>query len=144
MSGAKVFIAWAEVEHMARRVAKTAQDFGPTAILAVTRGGLVPATLISHHLGVRRVETIQAASYGQGHEQNAVRLGPTPTFTNSDRVLIVDDLIDTGLTLDAIVALYPTARTAVLLNKHPSKTANYVGRHANPSAWIVFPWEPVS
>lgn len=142
MNEGQAVIAWAEVEILAHSVAEAARDFAPSAILAITRGGLIPATLIAHRLGVRRIETIQAASYSSDHDQDAVRLGPAPRFADSERVLIVDDLIDTGVTINAVGSLYPTAKTAVLLNKHPTANADFTGKRAPSGDWIVFPWEP--
>ncbi len=142
MSAEKVVLSWAGVEALAQRVALAAKAFQPTAILAITRGGLVPATMIGHHLNLRRIETICASSYGESHQQEGLSLGTPPTFAATDRVLIVDDLIDTGHTLAAVAALYPDAKTAVLLNKHRTQTADFTGERARADAWVVFPWEP--
>lgn len=142
MIGDKVFLSWALVERLTEQVALAAKAFQPTAILAITRGGLVPATILAHHLNLRRVETICASSYGESHQQGGLSLGAPPTFAATDRVLIVDDLIDTGHTMTAVAALYPGAKTAVLLNKHPTQTADFTGERARPDTWLVFPWEP--
>src|SRR5690554_5869795 len=70
------------------------------AIVCITRGGLVPAAVISRELGIRLIETVCVASYhdyaSQGQLQVLKEISPLLLENDGRDVLIVDDLTDTG------------------------------------------------
>jgi len=76
---------------------------------------------LSYHLadklGIKDIRTFCCASYTDDHNQCDLRIYHEPTIESGRQILIVDDLIDSGHTLNIISAKYPTADIAVLLSK---------------------------
>ncbi|MCX7898835.1 MAG: phosphoribosyltransferase family protein, partial [Methylocystis sp.] len=93
-------VSWDTFHRDARALAwRLASIGGFSAIVAVTRGGLVPAAIVARELGIRVIETIGVASYHEELEQGEVKVVKPLTETilkrPSAEVLIVDDLVDT-------------------------------------------------
>jgi xanthine phosphoribosyltransferase len=109
-------------------------------MIAVTRGGLVPAGLLAHHLNIKNIQTINVESY-RDTTQGAVQfLGDKQH--SLERCLVVDELVDTGKTLAAIRALFPNAVLATLYAKPLGKPFVDVFVEEVPQeTWLSFPWE---
>ncbi|RVC43450.1 xanthine phosphoribosyltransferase, partial [Mesorhizobium sp. M4B.F.Ca.ET.088.02.2.1] len=86
------------------------------AIVCITRGGLVPAAIISRELGIRVIETVCVASYhdytSQGQLQVLKEITPALLADDGAGVLIIDDLTDTGKTAGIVRAMMPKAHFA--------------------------------
>ena len=84
---------------------------GFSAIVAVTRGGLVPAGIVARELGIRVIETVCVASYHEETERDQIEVLKPLTDTilsrPSSEVLIIDDLVDTGATAKAVREMLP-------------------------------------
>ena len=91
-----------------------ASGWTPTAILGITRGGLIPATILAYMLDVRRIHTVRVQHYDNKNS----RLESGPQFVEetrpldalnvyTERLLIVDDIIDTGETLKLVRSRCP-------------------------------------
>ena len=123
-------------------------------IIAITRGGLVPATMISHALNIRKVFPLQVyetVSDDVNAKKKTPMLGENVNFSfiKNKKVLIVDDIIGSGATLsyvnDFLKKFNPKEMTSfcVIFNK-----ANYHEKYLLPDiigktvkSWIIFPWE---
>lgn len=144
--------SWPEIERWADRLAAAIRDADrrPGTIVALTRGGWVPARLLSDRLGVRRLLSLRVQHWGvtatrDGRARITERLsGPV----RGEEVLLLDDLTDTGDSLD-LARRHLAARgpgrleTATFLHMNhsrvrPSYTAEEIP--ADGWAWIVFPW----
>lgn len=155
-SDGKCYVDWFDVENAALILAKRLQahNYQPRRILAVARGGLIPATMLSHILGVRQVFSIQLESYSGEAQEFQGQLTPshwetfefTQDLVNSVDTLIVDDLFDTGKTHEFLRENYPDAVTCCLFYKeykhgqHSQRIVSFPGSPL-PNQWIVFPWE---
>ncbi|TIR45864.1 MAG: xanthine phosphoribosyltransferase, partial [Mesorhizobium sp.] len=88
------------------------------AIVCITRGGLVPAAIISRELGIRVIETVCVASYhdytSQGQLQVLKEISPSLLADDGAGVLIIDDLTDTGKTAGIVRAMMPKAHFATV------------------------------
>ncbi len=88
------------------------------AIVCITRGGLVPAAVISRELGIRVIETVSVASYhdyaNQGQMQILKEITPSLLANEGEGVLIIDDLTDTGKTAGVVRAMLPKAHFATI------------------------------
>jgi hypoxanthine phosphoribosyltransferase len=130
---------------LARRVA--ADGYRPDAVLAVARGGLLPAGALAYALGVKRVFLVNVEFYtGVDARLPAPVLLP-PELRTSDladaRLLVVDDIADTGATLRLVRDLCRddagAVRTAVLYEKPRSVIRpDYAWRRTD--RWVEFPW----
>lgn len=165
-------VGWDEIEALAARLAAVAASCAPPGgydrVLAVARGGLVPAALVAGRLDVGRVEAVQVQAYAgrQGGVQ-AQWVGTPPAVAGPSgdpaRTLVVDELVEGGATLAWVGAALPQAALAVLLVKGrltpgsgplpglvrvAALEARGVQRRVlaaacvEASAWLVFPWTP--
>lgn len=139
------------IGELARQVADS--GFEPDILLGIARGGLVPAGALAYALDCKNLFTISVEFYTGVDERLDVPVMLPPFLDARDldaaRVLVVDDVADTGRTLELVhqfcAGHVAEARTAVLYQKPQSIiTADYAWRRTDQ--WINFPWsseEPV-
>jgi xanthine phosphoribosyltransferase len=116
------------------------------AIVCITRGGLVPAAIISRELGIRLIETVCVASYHDYTEQGDLRvlkeITPTLLAEGGKDVLIVDDLTDTGKTASIVRAMMPSAHFATVYAKPKGRPlVDTFVTEVSQDTWIYFPWD---
>ncbi len=89
------------------------------AIVAITRGGLVPAAIVCRELGIRLIETVCIASYhdytSQGEMQVLKGVSETLLDNGGEGVIVVDDLTDTGKTAAIVREMMPKAHFATVM-----------------------------
>lgn len=146
---AKEVLTWEGFGVSCRELAEQVADSGFQAevLIAVARGGLVPAGGLSYALGVKLTDAINVEFYTDVHETlpDPVLLAPlldTESIAGR-RVLVVDDVADSGRTLALVLKLLrehgAEVRSAVLFAKSASVIdPDYVWRRTDE--WIVFPW----
>jgi len=150
MSAAKNFpVSWDEFHRDARALAWRLAGVGPfEAIVAVTRGGLVPAAIVARELGIRLIETVCVASYSHTSQ---VELKVLKTIADPIRslggglgagVLIVDDLVDTGQTAKVVRDILPKAHFAAVYAKPMGRPmVDTFITEVSQDTWIFFPWD---
>jgi len=119
---------------------------GFSAIVAVTRGGLIPAGIVARELGLRVVETVCVASYREETRRGAIEVLKPLTETilarPSAEVLIIDDLVDTGATAKVVREMLPKAYFACLYAKPLGlPQVDAFVRQVAQDTWIYFPWD---
>jgi hypoxanthine phosphoribosyltransferase len=146
---ARETMTWADLGDGARALAEAVvrDGYTPDLILAVARGGLLVAGAVSYALDVKNTFTMNVEFYtGVDERLDAPLLlppVPDPVDLRRARVLVADDVADTGATL-ALVQEFcaphvAEVRTAVLYEKPRSQIAcDYVWRRTD--RWITFPW----
>ena len=106
-------VSWDQFHRDARALAWRLASSGPfNAIVAITRGGLVPAAIVARELNVRLIETVCVESYHDYTKQGELRVlkgvdDAIVTKSGGKGVLIVDDLVDTGKTAKVVRELLP-------------------------------------
>lgn len=116
------------------------------AIVAITRGGLVPAAIIARELGIRNIETVCIASYHDYKDQGSLDIikgiSDEIAATKGKGILIIDDLTDTGKTALKVRELLPQAHIATVYAKPSGEatTDTYV-TEVSQDTWIYFPWD---
>ncbi len=113
-------------------------------IVAVARGGLVPAALVARALGIRKIEAVSVATYQHERIGEPVLLKLPSAAGDGSGWLVIDDLVDTGSTMKIIRALLPKAHVGVLYAKPVGLLLadSFVAEFPQDS-WIDFPWEMV-
>lgn len=142
-------VSWAEIHRDARELARRLLGHGPrggtwAGVIALSRGGLVPACVVSRELGLRLVDTLCIASYDE-RQQGNVEILKTPAAAEAARGsgwLVIDDLIDTGATAREVRRLLPEAQLATLYVKPATRDlADAFVAEIPPDLWIHFPWD---
>ena len=118
-----------------------------TAIVAITRGGLVPAAIIARELGIRTIETVCIASYHEYKDQGELDVikGIDSAMIEADGgkgVLVIDDLTDTGATARKVREMLPNAHIATVYAKPKGcEMADTFITEVSQDTWIYFPWD---
>jgi uncharacterized protein len=142
-------MSWEQLGEAARELAEAVVESGyrPDIVLAIARGGLLPGGAVAYALGVKNSCAMNVEFYTDVDQRLEVPLilPPAPELINLDesRMLIVDDVADTGRTLEVVqefcVGKVAEVRTAVLYEKPQSVVkCDYVWRQTD--RWIDFPW----
>ena len=146
----KIFpVSWDQFHSDSRALAWRLHAAGPfDAIVAITRGGLVPAAIVARELNVRTIDTVCVTSYDDGRNQGALKLIKTiaPEIValrdRGKRVLIVDDLVDTGNTARVVRDLLPAAHFATVYAKPMGRPlVDTFITEVSQDTWIYFPWD---
>lgn len=112
------------------------------AIVAIARGGLVPATILSHRLSIHWLDTICINSYDDDtfSQKNLEVLKELKN--DSQNILVVDDLVDTGDTFRLVRQMLPNAHFSCVYAKPAGISSTDVYSLEVPTdTWLVFPWE---
>ena len=124
-------------------------DGGWKAVVAITRGGMAPAMIIARELDIRTVDTISVKSYHSGggkadqrREAQVLKSPDAELVGDGDGILIIDDLVDSGKTLELVRSLYPKAHVATVYAKPMGKPMvdSYI-TEVSQDTWIFFPWD---
>jgi xanthine phosphoribosyltransferase len=139
-------VSWDEFHRDARALAWRLAAAGPfQVIVAVTRGGLVPAGIVARELGVRVIETVCVASYNHTSQGELRLLKPVAdgiVALGGKGVLIVDDLVDTGRTAKLVRDILPRAHFASVYAKPMGRPmVDTFITEVSQDTWIFFPWD---
>jgi xanthine phosphoribosyltransferase len=138
-------ISWDQLHRDAKALAWRLldKDFF-NGIIAVTRGGLVPAAIIARELDIRLVDTVCVSSYDWKNQKGDVKL-LKGIDGNGEGWLIVDDLVDTGRTAKVIRELLPKAHFATIYAKPAGRPlVDTFITEVSQDTWILFPWDTES
>jgi xanthine phosphoribosyltransferase len=163
----KIYYTWQDVEHHTQEILRQihADSWRPDYVVGLTRGGLVPANLISQYLGCR-METLKVSLRDDTECESNLWMAEDAfghEMEQPKNILIVDDINDTGATLNYIREDWPSGcfpdnprwtevwgsnvRVAVLVDNESSKSEVPISysavdiNKAEQDSWIVFPWE---
>ena len=163
----KIYYTWRDVEHHTQEILRQicSDSWRPDYVVGLTRGGLVPANLISQYLGCR-METLKVSLRDDTECESNLWMAEDAfghEMERPKRILIVDDINDTGATLNYIREDWPSGcfpdnsrwtevwgsnvRVAVLVDNESSKSEIPVSysavdiNKAEQDVWVCFPWE---
>jgi xanthine phosphoribosyltransferase len=144
----KIFpVSWDQFHRDSRALAWRLHEAGPfEAVVAITRGGLVPAAIVARELNVRMIETVCVTSYQNYRNQGDVKVlkgvAPEVIAMQGRGVLIVDDLVDTGKTARVVRDLLPNAHFATVYAKPMGRPlVDTFVTEVSQDTWIYFPWD---
>jgi xanthine phosphoribosyltransferase len=143
-------VSWDQIHRDSRALAWRLDKRGPDegawrGVVAITRGGMAPAMIVARELDIRIVDTISVKSYDWQQQAEATVLkAPSAELMKNDGegILIVDDLVDTGKTLELVRRLYPKAHFATVYAKPQGRgmVDTYI-TEVSQDTWIFFPWD---
>ena len=142
-------ISWDQIHRDSRALAWRLEKRGPfngewAAIVAVTRGGMVPTMIIARELDIRVVDTISVKSYDHQSQAEAVILkSPKAKLMGKGKgILVIDDLVDSGRTLEIVKEAYPEAHYATIYAKPKGRPmVDSFITEVSQDTWIFFPWD---
>lgn len=137
--------SWDGIQGQCRFLAQVIHRDAPDLrkILTITRGGMNPAAIIARELNIRQIETIGLASYdAQNRGDISVLKGSAPDYMRD--VLVVDDLADTGATLQFLTSRLIGSRVATLFVKPQGRPfVDWFAEEVSQDTWVRFPWDTV-
>ena len=142
-------VTWPDLDRLVGELAEQVRG-GYDVMLAITRGAMVPAGMLAYRLGIRNILVAAVAFYddeGRRADSPAFLQFPAQHLLRGRRVLIVDEVWDTGSTILAVVDRvrraggHPT--TAVLHYKPAHSISTTVPDHfvVETDAWVVYPFK---
>lgn len=140
----KYVVTWDMFQMHARRLSERLLPASQwKGIIAVSRGGLFPATVLARELGLRHIETVCIASYHDHNNQGELQVLHAAQVPNGgEGFIVVDDLVDTGNTARAIRQMYPNAKFVTVFAKPAG--AELVDDYVidiPQNTWIEQPWD---
>ncbi|CAL4042568.1 Xanthine-guanine phosphoribosyltransferase [Buchnera aphidicola (Phyllaphis fagi)] len=137
----KYIVTWDILQIYTRTLAKKIMSIKKwKSIIAVSRGGLIPAALLARELSIRIVDTICIASYNYNNFKK-IQILKKPSQDYED-VLIVDDLSDSGRTAKIIRKMYPKAHFVTIFAKpRGRKLVDQYLINVPQNVWIEQPWD---
>ena len=146
MSGAArqyATVTWDQLHRDARALAGKLLPLGPfRGIVAVTRGGMIPAAIVARELDCRLVESVSVVAYEEEVPGEVRIVKPPSAAGDGTGFLIVDDLVDSGATARAVHDLLPHAHFACLYAKPAGLPFAHTWIAEVPQeTWILFPWD---
>ena len=147
-------VSWDQLHRDARALAWRLQGLGPDegawrAVVAITRGGMAPAMIVARELDIRTVDTIAVKSYHSGggsadqrREAEVLKSPDAELMGDGEGILIIDDLVDSGKTLELVRSLYPKAHVATVYAKPQGRpqVQTFI-TEVSQDTWIFFPWD---
>jgi xanthine phosphoribosyltransferase len=140
-------VSWDQFYRDARALAWRLSAAGRfSSIVAITRGGLMPAAIVARELDMRVIDTLCIASYAQEKIQEEMKVLksvlPETARGGGEGLLVVDDLADTGATVKIVRAILPKAHVATVYAKPQGRPfVDTFITEVSQDTWIYFPWD---
>ena len=141
-------VSWEELHRNAKALAWKLHDLGEwKGLVAVTRGGMVPAAIIARELEIRLIETVSVIGYhyddSRPEQKEKAEVIKEPTLVgDGEGWLVIDDLVDTGRTADVLRQMMPKAHFAAIYAKPMGKPLiDTFVTEVSQDTWIYFPWD---
>jgi len=138
-------ISWDQLHRDSKALAWRLIDREPfKGIIAITRGGLVPAAIIARELDIHLVDTICVSSYDWKSQKDEAHI--LKGFeTDGEGWLLIDDLVDTGKTAQVVKEMVPKSHFATVYAKPAGRPqVDSFITEVSQDTWILFPWDTES
>ncbi len=137
-------VSWEELHRNSKALAWRLLELGPfTGIVAVTRGGLVPAAIVARELEIRHIETACLCLLSGTRIVVRSKLSKPPEQAGDGTGwLIIDDLVDTGETGKVLRQMMPKGHFATVYAKPKGRpVVDTFITEVSQDTWIFFPWD---
>ncbi len=135
-------VTWDQLHRDSRALAWRLMDFTYfKGIVAITRGGLVPAAIVARELDIHLVETVCVSSYAWQDQKGEVEILKRLDL-DGQGWLLIDDLVDTGATAKTVRDMLPKAHFATVYAKPKGRPlVDTFITEVSQDTWILFPWD---
>ena len=124
----KAFLSWNDIEEQVNKLAEqiNRMEKKPFYLYGIPRGGLIPATWLSHKTGIKyqQINSIQISK-----------------IADLSHIMIIDDICDSGETIKKIKEDFPKCQTATLYHKETAIDKPDIYGEISTYDWLYFPWE---
>ena len=137
-------VSWDQFHRDCRALTWRLNEVGPFhAVVAITRGGLVPAAIVARELDVRLVDTVCVQSYDDAKLGTRGKVEILKGVAgDGEGYLIIDDLVDTGHTARVVREMLPKAHFATVYAKPAGRPmVDTFVTEVSQDTWILFPWD---
>lgn len=137
-------VSWEELHRYSKALAWRLIELGPwDGVVAITRGGMVPAAVVARELEIRTIDTLSIASYDEDQQgELKVLKKTTPEVGRGRGWLVIDDLVDTGKTARCVRELLPEAHFGTVYAKPAGRpNVDTFVTEVSQDTWILFPWD---
>lgn len=137
-------VTWEQIQRDCRALAWKLLDVRSdwNRIIAIARGGLVPAAIIARELDIHHVDTICVSSYTI-REQGGMSVLKRPDLVGADGSwLVIDDLVDTGKTAMLVREMFENSHFATVYAKPEGRPlVDTFITEVSQDTWVLFPWD---
>ncbi|CAG4914966.1 unnamed protein product [Acidocella sp. C78] len=136
-------VSWDQLHRDSKALAWRLNALAPfDGIVAITRGGLIPAAIVARELECRLIETVSIVTYDEERIGKPTITKPPTAAGDGAGFLIIDDLVDTGTTAREVRQLLPRAHFATVYAKPAGKAlVDTFITEVSQDTWILFPWD---
>lgn len=140
-------VSWDQLHRDGKALAWRLVDKGPSGgpwngIVAITRGGLIPAAIVARELDCRLIESVSVVTYDEEERGKPSVVKMPEAAGDGEGWLILDDLVDTGTTARVVRGLLPKAHFATIYAKPAGKPlVDTFVTEVSQDTWILFPWD---
>lgn len=138
-------ISWEQLHRDSKALSWRLLDKGFfKGIVAITRGGMVPAAIIARELDIHLIDTICISSYDWKDKKGDAQI--LKKFEgDGEGWLLIDDLVDTGRTAQIVKQMIPKAHFATVYAKPSGRSlVDSFVTEVSQDTWILFPWDAES
>ena len=140
----KIYISWDEfhqdVKNLCKKIKQTGTDYNK--IVAISRGGFLPAGIISYELNIRNTAVVNVISYNGSSQTKLEKIDNIENVGKIDeKTLIIDDLSDSGQTIKIMRETFKNGVYVTVYAKEKGKSYPDIYEKDVPNNWLVFPWD---
>jgi len=137
----QVFLSYHDIHTDCIELAKKIKKkYKPEKLILISRGGLIPGSIIANYLGIQDVDVIALKTYADRKRSKEIKV--YKRIKSEKKLLVIDDLVDSGETAKIVKEMMPNSKFVVLYAKTSGKKqADLHLYDFKDSDWLVFPWE---
>ena len=137
----QVFLSYHDIHTDCIELAKKIKrKYKPEKLILISRGGLIPGSIIANYLGIQDVDVIALKTYADRKRSKEIKV--YKRIKSEKKLVVIDDLVDSGETAKIVKEMMPNSKFVVLYAKTSGKKqADLHLYDFKDSDWLVFPWE---
>ena len=137
----QVFLSYHDIHADCIELAKIIKKkYKPEKLILISRGGLIPGSIIANYLGIQDIDVIALKTYQNRKRSSDIKI--FKRIKSLKKLVVIDDLVDSGETAKIVKEMMPNSKFVVLYAKTSGKKqADFHLYDFKDKDWLVFPWE---